>query len=542
MKIFKGNAYIFILTLILVLSSTVTSFGYINKDGDNHKLGDVIGAFKKADIDVTISVSSNNYNLNIKNKHIPTYTVNNELYIVAEDLAYYGYNHIWNPETRTTKLYIGFGNRNTKGTNRVIKSSGKIYYSDIKIYIDGNNIPAYNIGGYSLVKISDLNNRVESISIKKEQSRENVTISGKISLPNSDIAPYGGIKVTPVFYYFDGGYLRKYSGKKHYIPQGKNSIEYKIEIPIENHWNNMGYNDPNIYNYVGYEINGDNKKYLSYDMEGSTSIDPLYLEKIDNFNSSYNHMNINILSREKVTMDLDLKGDVFRLKGKEDIRQVKVSAVDMDSNKGITETKTINIDKDNIIFNLDLVKNRSYKFVYNITVFGSFPSGMPLPPSPTYPTFYYSKGRGIINKNLSEVVKLANETSTIHVDIKLPDVVIGNVYNSDKKISYKSKDIQGYMVNGRYLVKLKDIEIGSRRSTSIPSVESFNSISSSSINNGYGSVGKLIVSNYKTYKDNKEIPIYWLRKNDKLEDLVLVKDLEKLEYDVLNKEYIIKIK
>ncbi|MFZ7102044.1 MAG: hypothetical protein ACOWWO_05190 [Peptococcaceae bacterium] len=497
-----------------------------------YRVGDVIGSFARSQTKVAVSVNNNEHDLSIADKYIPAYTVNNELCIIVEDLVYYGYTAIWNPRERTTKLYIGEGKKKTRGTAVIIKNRGNIYYTDIKIYVDGQEVPAYNIKGYSLVKLSDLSDKTDNLQFKKIFADDgNFYISGEIMLPTGHTAPAEGLKITPVCYYFDGGRLAKYAGEEYSLPPGNSRLEYKIQLPVRQHWNKMGFADPRIYNYMGYEITGTDGDYLSYDLENSTNTQPLYVERLNYYQDNYNDINIKILPRQRVKMELALRGDGLELFQDEETREVSVVAVDSESNKYLKKATRIGCRENAAELELDLVKNREYKFYFHIAVFGSISASLPLPPSPQYPTFYYHQGQGVLAETGGEIVTAGSGNADLKVRIGLPDLLIGDVYPGGKKVIYDSRELPVYLVKGQYLIGIKEFADYGRSIFTFCNTPAPWGEPSAPAAAGK-SPGKLLVSNSQLHDDGNSIPIYWLKRSNTLEELVLLEDLQKLELAV----------
>lgn len=402
-RISKIFLVFFLLSLILILINPSDVMAQ-----NEPKVGEKIGTFKQSDTKVLL-----------RGKYIPTYSFNNQLCIIAEDLVYYGYNHIWNRENRTTRLYIGDHKKKWEGAKN-IRTGGDIYYSDITIYIDGCKVPAYNIGGYSLVKLSDLENRAYNLYFEKViDTSKDVTLKGKIELPEGEKPLDKNIIVTPVFYYFSNGYLHKYKGNPYVIPKGEKSVDYDLKIPITTYLNN-NCDDRGIYTYIGYEIDKSLENYIAYDYEGRSDLHSVYLEKLNYYRDTDNDINIKVLPRQKVKMEVELTGDVFNLEEKS--RDIGMYAIDMESNKSIIEEKNVSCKQNNIEFELDLVKGRKYKIFYDIKVFGTFKMWIPPSPAPDYPRFYYNQGLGELDENRAEIVEANEDNSLMNVKIKLPSI------------------------------------------------------------------------------------------------------------------------
>lgn len=85
---------------------------------------------------------------------ITTYDVvfNNEktTCIFTKELINYGYDVKWDPAKRETRVSYS-GTLPKSVVTLQVNHSDTVFKSDIKIYIDGNFVPSFNIGGYSLI-------------------------------------------------------------------------------------------------------------------------------------------------------------------------------------------------------------------------------------------------------------------------------------------------------------------------------------------------------------------------------------------------------
>ncbi len=114
------------------------------------KVGDVRGTFRKIN-HYFVKIHDNKTN---KTHYIPVYDAPNYQCFCVEDLGNCGFSHDWNAKNHTTnmtydgKTFIGLSKQN--------KTAGDIYHSNVKVYINGQSILTYNIGGYSLADVNAL--------------------------------------------------------------------------------------------------------------------------------------------------------------------------------------------------------------------------------------------------------------------------------------------------------------------------------------------------------------------------------------------------
>ena len=131
-----------LLTAVMLSTSSAVVFA---------KVGDTIGYATYTDIVAYI----NHY-------PIMSYNVNDYTVVVAEDLRNYGFDVQWNESTRS--LHI------SRGTATTITPYGTVYSyaskrgqksmpyleTDIKTYVNGVEVPSYNIGGSTVVNMENL--------------------------------------------------------------------------------------------------------------------------------------------------------------------------------------------------------------------------------------------------------------------------------------------------------------------------------------------------------------------------------------------------
>lgn len=91
---------------------------------------------------------------------IPSYCIDGQTLIAVEDLRYFGYNVAYDDSIRT--LFATYNNETYKpGMGSVERgivggTAGNYYETDIKVYVNGNKIPAYAIDGVMAVVVEEL--------------------------------------------------------------------------------------------------------------------------------------------------------------------------------------------------------------------------------------------------------------------------------------------------------------------------------------------------------------------------------------------------
>lgn len=154
-KITENDAKIEGRFIIGSMSDTALSAVYspVSKSNPkNQREGQVIGYILNSDIVAYINGNA-----------IPSWSVDNKTVVVAEDLVNYGFDIIWNDEDNS--LHISYNPSKTinpVATEKNTKKSGSNYCryiaTNIKTYIAGNEVQAYNISGKTLINIEELGN------------------------------------------------------------------------------------------------------------------------------------------------------------------------------------------------------------------------------------------------------------------------------------------------------------------------------------------------------------------------------------------------
>ncbi len=112
------------------------------------KVGDVIGNIYSTDILTYVDGAV-----------IPSYSINGEMLIIAEDLASYGFTVTYDDSIRT--LFANYTAKEPSGIKAVSKGQvgeivGNYYESDIKVLINGRYASAYSLNGKMAIKAEEL--------------------------------------------------------------------------------------------------------------------------------------------------------------------------------------------------------------------------------------------------------------------------------------------------------------------------------------------------------------------------------------------------
>lgn len=116
---------------------------------------------------VTGEVLYTNIGALIDDSPIESYNINNYTYVVAEDLTKYGFNVVWDDAARTLSIthdvHKGYELALNKEKINIKKSdipTGKhycnVYSTDIKTYLEGKQIDAFNVDGRTMIQIDNL--------------------------------------------------------------------------------------------------------------------------------------------------------------------------------------------------------------------------------------------------------------------------------------------------------------------------------------------------------------------------------------------------
>ena len=136
-----------VITLIAIFSAIITAGAY--------SIGDTIGYALKTDIVATI----NGYD-------IPSYNINNQTYVIAEDLRFYGFSVNFDNSTRAlgitrdyTQSWVGKAySKPPVAEKQIGVPEFNLLYTDIATYLDGYYTPSCNINGQTIIRFSDLKN------------------------------------------------------------------------------------------------------------------------------------------------------------------------------------------------------------------------------------------------------------------------------------------------------------------------------------------------------------------------------------------------
>ena len=177
-------SFILVLTIILSILLSLSVFAY--------KIGDVIGTSLTTDIVAQI----NGYD-------IASYNYQGYTYIVAEDLANYGFSVQYDNSTRTLGIYRNYGVTNIYSTytkpavssKDVGKVAYKLLYTDIATYLDGTYVNSYNIDGKTIICFDDLAG-YGTLNYDNNSRKLTLDIPGiaKNSLANPISAPFDTIE------------------------------------------------------------------------------------------------------------------------------------------------------------------------------------------------------------------------------------------------------------------------------------------------------------------------------------------------------------
>lgn len=167
----------------------------------------------------------------INNYPISSYVVNDYAVIVAEDLANYCCDVVWNGEAKT--LNVTKSNEKTQFTTPAVYQASvptgthyaDVLYTDIKTYVNGKEVTSFNINGRTMIVIDEFGANMDGYLWDAEHHAARATLSGK---PQAEFAPIP-VRTEKLFTYryeenggwapnhFSGEYDMDFDGKKEYI-------------------------------------------------------------------------------------------------------------------------------------------------------------------------------------------------------------------------------------------------------------------------------------------------------------------------------------
>lgn len=177
-----------LLLFLCIILSAITPVGAYN-------IGDVVGHTVYTDIIASI----NDYN-------IASFNINGYTAVVAEDLRNYGFDVTWSDSERA--LRITRGRTNTVASTYIApevsayqlgKNAGSVLYTDIKTYINGNEVTSYNIGGSTIIYFNDLA-AFGSISYTESTRRLDLDISDGLNYKISAPTPYSSFSPSGLYF------------------------------------------------------------------------------------------------------------------------------------------------------------------------------------------------------------------------------------------------------------------------------------------------------------------------------------------------------
>ena len=218
-----------ILTCMVALSMVVTSAISAGAARVGEKISEAVHS--------NLAVYINNY-------PISSYVVNDYAVIVAEDLANYCCDVVWNGEAKT--LNITKSNEKTQFTTPAVYQASvptgthyaDVLYTDIKTYVNGKEVTSFNINGRTMIVIDEFGANMDGYLWDAEHHAARATLDGK---PQAEFAPIP-VRTEKVYSYsyekeqtpdyFSGEYDMDFDGKKE-------SIEVRVAYEGEYQYANV---------------------------------------------------------------------------------------------------------------------------------------------------------------------------------------------------------------------------------------------------------------------------------------------------------------
>lgn len=133
----------FLVSIVIVITCFLSSVAYA-------KVGDAIGVAYNTDIVAYI----NHY-------AIPSYAVNGQSVIVAEDLMNFGFDVIWDNNTRSLNIKRNMSKTSVNEMNFAKEGYTGTFFADIletdiSVFANGEKITSYAINGYTVIPVEEL--------------------------------------------------------------------------------------------------------------------------------------------------------------------------------------------------------------------------------------------------------------------------------------------------------------------------------------------------------------------------------------------------
>ncbi len=136
---------------------------------------------------------------------IDSYNINGYTAVIVENLSYYCFDVTWNEQDRTlnvklnpakeiTGIPFAFG---VADKSRVGERLQPVYATDIKTYLDGQEIKSYNIGGKTIIYVDDLAGRYAENYTYNDTSR---ILRVDFLAPDSNGVPAAPAAASPIYY------------------------------------------------------------------------------------------------------------------------------------------------------------------------------------------------------------------------------------------------------------------------------------------------------------------------------------------------------
>ena len=428
---------------------------------NKHKdLGKTIGSFSISDAVLKLGRTDGYYG-----EWIPSYVVDGELYIVAENLADYGYSVEWDEKNRITVIDFEDG-RQITGTKSHIKESGGIYESDVEIWIDGVKMNSYNIGGYSLISARQLEENPNMMVFRYyDEENRSFKLAGKISLPKGQLAPSGGFWGNLVVYtYGYKGAPEEIARYPFNIAEGKNFAKYFMDekfIREEDYSHKPGYSEI----FMGYEIAAseyyiDGK--LTYEDGQPIENYHMFVRNMDDYSVDYENFNMEILPKAKLSGRIRLEDRVKTL-FRDGLREIRIKAVDADNPDEyvncISKTLEVGQNETDIPYSMDVIGDKNYLMHYEIKLHGIFPPRYGLWAGGEYPNLArgYLGTDGVLVDDIEKAnaINMSSDMNGIEVSVPAPDgkdVVVGTAEGTDISVYLEGQKVRSVNVGGNMAI------------------------------------------------------------------------------------------
>lgn len=443
------------------LNSDVFTPYTLKEDMSQNSIGQIRGTYSKENLHL----------VNYEGKELNVYSLDNAYVVIAESLQDFGYTMYYDPEARITLLDSQYDD-GEKLSLPSINDSGNIYTSDIRLFFDDKELEAYNIGGASLVKLTDLDlssDEYKLTYISSGQRRHpEKTISGQINFdvsPNQGLAHvkgqvilYGSNHTSP----FYGSSEIDFTGRRidDLTPIRTTSMEYNADSQeLTFTFSEAAMKDLPEYKgyFIGYQLDDltmDTSTYLSSTLQNKGSL--VYLPS---FQKDYSSIDLHVPSKVSLQGQFIFDDSIYALDHTAP-RKVVFEIMKCD-NAYMQEDKTVSFtgkqsDK-SIPFNIELDRNGVYEITYTVYTYYKNPGD-----SSVYEmNAIKSQDRQSRWVSIKSLLNQEGDKTIYLDDIEIAyrdNEYVGTAYKTDISLSMDGYKPPALNVNGYMLIPIQSLQ------------------------------------------------------------------------------------